>query len=77
MRTFTDLAACVTGVMILGTLTGTGPRFAYGQPPTRVVVVNPASSPALVRDVDTPAREPFQRRLTFTINPAGRRIRNG
>lgn len=59
------LVACITALPMEAGAAG------HGRRPTRVTVVNPASDPVLVKDVDAAAtREPFQAQINFTI-PVG------
>lgn len=42
-------------------------ELGQAAPPTEVVVVNPASAPVRARDVDNPARQPFQARIRIDV----------
>jgi hypothetical protein len=47
-------------VILIGCLELLTPSVAEAPPAAQVTVVNPGTSPVLVRDVDNPARQPFQ-----------------
>jgi hypothetical protein len=57
--------------LVLAAFAAIGPRASYGQtrkPSTPVEVVNTAAAPALVRNVDDPARNNFQTAALVSIN---------
>src|SRR5947209_11323366 len=55
-------------VAVVGAAAVIAPRAGYTRDPgTDVNVVNPATAPALVRDVDSAVLNPFQRRERFDL----------
>jgi hypothetical protein len=82
LRTYAVFAGGL--VILIGCLNLLTPSVAEAPPTTQVVVVNPGTSPVLVRDVDNRARQPFQEMkesnctntsacsVQFTDPPAGK-----
>lgn len=86
--TFVGLIALVSLIGLVSPLPGRGQGSSNNAPPpSDVNVVNPATSPVLVRDVDRPAAQPYQDTLDLAMQfgeingtgaldpvPAGKRL---